>query len=238
MKFYAYSENSDGVNMILDHSTTESGIAWASKEDYQAAESKITDLGITYLNNQIPNDNYDIKKNDNGNSAGSNNRGPLTVLEQLKKDTKDWNLDERTDSYTATTSNGVGEASGYKINYSTYKAKLISAEEVNSIARNADWTPSKVWYYLDSFNQTNHPTTKGASAYAWLYDNLTNCENSGCSQNTNTDSAYGYWTSTARDGDSSITWAVHADGTLGHTYVSNTYRGVRPVITISKDKLQ
>ena len=29
MKFYAYSENSDGVNMILDHSTTESGIAWA-----------------------------------------------------------------------------------------------------------------------------------------------------------------------------------------------------------------
>ncbi len=234
MKWYVYDVSDNGYTMILDHSTTETGVQWASQADYtnQNTDAESTKLGITYSNGTVPEGNYDECKVDN-NIAGCNNRGPLTALKTLKEDTKDWKTTTNGYKYTTATTNG----NGYTIDYSDYKARLISAEEVNSIVRNASWTTSGGGYYLDSLNGTQTATTKGSSAYAWLYNNLTECESRGCSQNTSTANAYGYWTSTARGGDSSYAWTVSYYGYLDNYYVNYAYRGVRPVITVSKSQI-
>ncbi len=229
MKWYVYDVSDNGYTIILDHNTTETGVQWASKIDYEATNGKATELGITYFGT-TPNGIYGVN--------GNNIKGPLTVLKQLKEDTKSWNaIPERTDKYTATT-NTEG-TNGYTINYSGYKAKLISAEEVNSIVKNASWTISGTWYYLDSLDQNELERSKGSSAYAWLYSNLHDCESHGCSQNTSTANANGYWTSTAtaHDGDSSTAWAVSNYGRLINDYMNDSIRGVRPVITVSKSNI-
>ncbi len=235
MKWYVYDVSDNGYTMILDHSTTETGVAWASKADYDATNGKATELGITYFGTD-PTGDY--------GTNGNNNKGPLTVLKKLKEDTNDWNaIPERTDTYTAATdTNG----NGYTINYSGYKSKLISAEEVAAIVRKSDWDTSQEYFYLDGAYSTSDTNGKwqtqvanasNLSNYAWLYNNLTNCETYGCSKKTNTANAYGYWTSTARVGGSSIAWPVHFYGALNTDYVHGSYRGVRPVITVSKSKI-
>ena len=85
--------------------------------------------------------------------------------------------------------------------------------------------------------QTQVAQSKGASNYAWLYSNLTDCESRGCSQNTSTTNAYGYWTSTARDGGSVGAWRVNRNGDMNTIYVNDPSRGVRPVITVSKSQI-
>ena len=70
----------------------------------------------------------------------------------------------------------------------------------------------------------------------WLFD-YTYCKEGsndwGCSHNDT--STYGYWTSTPYTGSSSDAWNVNRRGDLLSLTVSNTARGVRPVITVSKD---
>ena len=235
MKWYVYDVSDNGYTMILDHNTSNK-VAWVSQDDYDSAESIATGLGITYFGIQ-PSGDYKTNTDEHGNITGGNNdKGPLTALNQLKTDTQNWTaISNRTDTYTAETTSG----NGYTINYENYKAKLISAEEVNSIVRNANWTPSSGWYYLDSLNQTEPTRSKGSSAYAWLYSNLTNCEGHGCNVNLqNPANIWSYWTSTACVDDSSRAWNVHHHGRMyDDSFVSLTDRGVRPVITVSKSKL-
>ena len=95
-----------------------------------------------------------------------------------------------------------------------------------------------------SANQSSSPYKK--SRWWWLYDNTYNCQSYGCEvqdQNSYTDAssgassyAYGYWTKT-NIGSGSTVWIVHCYGSLNYNFASNSYRGVRPVITVEKSKL-
>ena len=133
-------------------------------------------------------------------------------------------------------------------------ARLITADEVAEItgAKDAlDWTSDKTYantpvkgtsisyFYLDGADGTDTTwhtqiaKTQGTSKYAWLYDNTNGCESYGC--NIADLSTYGYWTSTPVVGNSAYAWHVHRGGGLSSSTVSlSDYRGVRPVITISK----
>jgi type IV pilus assembly protein PilA len=170
------------------------------------------------------------------NSTGSNVSGPTNVMTQLASDTSSWTgVPTKTDSYSV--SNGTAT---YTINYSTYKARLITAQEIATITGNSSFVEATAttakWFYLDSNNQTQTATTTGASNYDWLFDYTNGCTSYGC--NIADASNYGYWTSTAVPGETSRTWDVDWFGGLSNTYVgSASDDGVRPVITILKSNL-
>ena len=170
------------------------------------------------------------------NSTGSNVSGPTNVMTQLASDTSSWaGVPTRTDNYNV--SNGTAT---YTINYSTYKARLITAAELATISGNYSFseatTPYTSWFYLDSNNQTQTVTTTGASSYDWLFDYTRDCTYSGC--NIDDTSNFGYWTSTAVSGNSAYVWYMYRNGSLG-TFSADlaTSFGIRPVITVSKNKL-
>jgi prepilin-type N-terminal cleavage/methylation domain-containing protein len=174
------------------------------------------------------------------NSTGSNVSGPTTILAKLQTDTSSWSgVPTRTDNYSV--SNGTAT---YTINYSTYKARLITASEIATITGNASFneltSPYTGWFYLDSNNHTQTATTTGASNYAWLYGYTDHCTNYGCSVSESS-GVYtaGYWTATAIFGDTTTAWCVRNYGDLGlYSSVDKTdYFGLRPVITIAKSNL-
>ena len=120
------------------------------------------------------------------------------------------------------------------------KPRLITAEEVAQITGNASFngttSTSDSWFYLDSNNQTQTAKSKGASKYAWLFDYTNECTSYGC--NIADSSTYGYWTSNVVAGGSSYAWSVFRSDRLNSGSVDCTDRGVRPVITVSKDIIQ
>ncbi|MDD3453496.1 MAG: prepilin-type N-terminal cleavage/methylation domain-containing protein [Bacilli bacterium] len=169
------------------------------------------------------------------NSTESNVSGPTNVMTQLASDTSSWaGVPTRTDSYSV--SNGTAT---YTINYSTYKARLITAREIATITGNSSFVEvtatTSNWFYLDG-GQTQTATTTGASNYDWLFDYTNDCTSYGC--NIADASNYGYWTSTAVSGDTYYAWYVGRCGDVGSNYVDDMDSfGVRPVITIPKSTL-
>jgi hypothetical protein len=171
------------------------------------------------------------------NSTGSNVSGPTNVLTQLASDTSSWaGVTTRTDSYSLNNGNA-----NYTINYSTYKARLMTAAELATITGNSSFnqatTPSTGWFYLDSNNQTQTATSQGASNYAWLFDYTQNCKSGGC--NIADSSNLGYWLSTAIAGANTNAWFVSGSGSIRYTNVSTANNcGIRPVITIPKSLIK
>lgn len=173
------------------------------------------------------------------NSTGSNVNGPTNILTQLASDTGTWNgVSTRNDSYSVNNGTAV-----YTINYNTYKARLITAQEIATITGNISFANSVLtsaissnWFFFDSNNQTLTAIYAGTSNYSWLYDHTKGCTNFGC--NLDDDYTYGYWTSTSVFDTSINVWTIYRGGVLD---TSNTLtasvKGVRPVITISKSNL-
>jgi len=224
MKFYAFNDDGgDTVNLFLDHNTTAT-IPWISKADYVEAGGTESDFG----------------------NFGKNDKGPLTVLKQLKNDTSSWQGTITPSNYTM---NQTGQTSNakYTIDYSGYKARLITAQELAQIAGNTSWdekvAANSNWYYFDSKTDTESDTCKTGNttgcSYGWLYDRTsTSCTYWGCLNNSDQET-YGYWTASSHAATSSSAWYVHYYTVGNNNYVSYLGNfGVRPVITISKSQLQ
>ena len=178
------------------------------------------------------------------NSSGSNVSGPKEVLEQLKTDTNEWVVGKTSLKY-------INEAKGYTLNYSEYKARLITANEVAKITgadKVLNWDETLTesnWYYLDGARtndtvsnwQTQVANLTNKSDYYWLFDRTYNCTNKGCLNNS-IGITYGYWTSSALASRSDFAWHVSSSGSLRNSTVLETRNyGVRPVIEVSKSNL-
>ena len=113
-------------------------------------------------------------------------------------------------------------------------ARLITANEIAKITGNTsfDEKTSSDWFYLDSNNKTQVANSTNKSKYSWLYDYTESCEEKGC--NIEDSSTTAYWTSSSTVNRPKYVWIVYRFGTLDYSDVSNTNRGIRPVITISK----
>ncbi len=119
--------------------------------------------------------------------------------------------------------------------------RLITADEVAQITGNESFNQytslESSWFYFDTLDQTI-PTERN---YGWLYDRTrSDCKTTyGCLNNAvGAIDTYGYWTSTPIVGGSTYAWFVSRHGILDRGYVSDaTYRGVRPVITVPKNKI-
>ena len=174
------------------------------------------------------------------NSSGSNVNGPKEVLTQLKNDTSSW-------IGTITPSNYI--SSNYTIDYSEYKARLITVQEIAQITSNTSWNEktASMNYFFDSVSNI-YPyeassicktgNTTGCS-YGWLYDRTNkNCTTYGCKNNSDQET-YGYWTvSSYASLPHSRAWYVTYSASVYHDSIDNSdFRGVRPVITVLKSQL-
>ncbi len=179
-------------------------------------------------------------------SSNTNASGPKEVLEELKTDTSSWVGTITPENYSIDQTGQPSNAK-YTIDYSSYKARLITAQEIAQITGNTGWdekVAASDCYYFDSKTTTESDTCKRGNTtgckYGWLYDRtLTSCTEHGCLNNADSSmTGYGYWTSTPTASDSSLAWLVYHPGELeNHHYVGYDGYGVRPVITVLKSKL-
>ncbi|MCM1371340.1 MAG: hypothetical protein NC181_05610, partial [Clostridium sp.] len=213
MKWYVFndSSNSNKVNLLLDHNTTNS---------------------VQYNNSGVT--------------------GPINALAQLKSDTSSWTGVETPTNYTFTSvdrSSGEGQTQGsqftYTIDYSGYKARLITANEIAQITGDTNFNESDLYgvtsYFFNSKSSSPSSTcTSGNTTeckYGWLYDRTsTTCETWGCLNNADSNSPssmYIYFTATAHSYYQPIL-GVHGTGQIMPV---NGTGAIRPVIEVSKSKL-
>ena len=177
----------------------------------------------------------------------TNANGPIDVITQLKTDTDGWSNEIVTpNNYTYNHATRP-----YTINYSGYKARLITAQEIAKIT-GADKEDTLKWkeesstglYYLDGAKtnetvpnwQTQVANSTNKSDYYWLFDRTNICTSYGCQVADG--STIGYWTSSAHASKSNHAWRVHYYGSLNYHHVNNTSSyGVCPVITILKSNI-
>ena len=181
-------------------------------------------------------------KDDSGTNI--NAKGPKEVLDQLKSDTSSWKGTETPANYTMDQASQTSKAS-YTIDYSEYKARLITANEIAQITGNTKWNEKNAsgTYYFDTNTSTQSTTcTSGNTTecqYGWLYDRTSQtCTTYGCLNNSNGVTA-GYWTASSCADRSSSAWLVHDFGSV-YSFafnISSAHWGVRPVITVLKSKL-
>ena len=179
---------------------------------------------------------------DNAGNA-INAKGPKEVLEQLKKDTSSWVGTITPENYSI---DQTGQASGakYTIDYSSYKARLITAQEVAQITGNTTFdekTSSSIFYFDTNTNTASDTCKNGDTSgckYGWLYDRTkTECTTYGCLNNSDV-ATYCYWTISPIASTSGSARSVDSVGSLGGNYVGGCNDcGVRPVITVSKSNL-
>ena len=176
------------------------------------------------------------------NSSRSNTSGPKEVLTQLNDDTKTWVGTQTPSNYTMDQSKAK-----YTIDYSNYKARLITAQEIATITDYSGWDERTAsnYYYLDSKTDKESDTCKEGNIsgckYGWLYDRTNSeCTKYGCLNNADSSmSGIGYWTASSRAGSFNIAWDVDYDASVSHTDVSDSDDyGVRPVIEVLKSKLK
>ncbi len=182
-------------------------------------------------------------KNDSGSRI--NAKGPKEVLTQLNDDTKSWVGTITPSNYTMDQT-GQGSKAKYTIDYSSYKARLITANEIAQITGNTTWDEKTATnsFYFDSKTDKASDTCKYGNTsgckFGWLYDRtFKSCTTRGCLNNSDQEIS-GYWTSSPYASDSYSAWGVAFVGRLRTSVVDDDEFdgfGVRPVITVSKSKL-
>ena len=180
---------------------------------------------------------------DSGSKINAN--GPKEVLDQLKNDTDGWKGTITPTNYTMDQTGQTSNAK-YTIDYSSYKARLITAQELAQITGNTPWDEKVAvnsnWYYFDSKTTTASTTCTDGNitecSYRWLYDRTNNnCTKYGCLNNSDKET-YGYWTASSRAANSNYAWRVNYNGNVISLNVDNNNRnGIRPVITVLKSQL-
>ena len=130
--------------------------------------------------------------------------------------------------------------------------KFDSSKDYSTSGSNIETKAS--WFYFDGSGntysswQTKVASSENLSSYAWLFDYIHDCDESGCNieektkypyptkTSETTDYVEGYWTSTPVVGQTNDAWYVQDGGRLRiYNVATNSHNGVRPVITIPKN---
>ena len=103
---------------------------------------------------------------------------------------------------------------------------------VNFATQGANWWCLGSHVKDESSGPTYCPTSEAQQKVAWLFSYTRDCASRGCYYQYPASGTYGYWMKDLVATDNTRAWIVNRDGTLSDNAVANTYRGVRPVITI------
>ena len=204
----------DASNSVSTTGTKEGCMKWYAYKDDGTNYTMILDHNTTAL----------VAWNSSGSNSEMNE-----VAVSLTSDTDTWTSGLNPRLITA---DEVAEITG--------ATEALAWDSSKSYASTPDLSTTISWFYLDGAAGTDTTwhtqiaTSQGASKYAWLYDYTNECTSYGC--NVEDSSNKGYWTSTPVAGITYDAWHVGRNGILGRSNVDLTsYRGVRPVITVSKD---
>ena len=142
-------------------------------------------------------------------SSSGDNR-PNKLLEALSSDTSTWLGTETPTNYSLNQSSASSGAN-YTVDYSNYKARIITAEEIAQITGNTSWdvtNESSTYYFFDSLStmassncytefvpiEQSYTPFLGGCNYGWLYDRIrSSCTNFGC-LNDGVSTSNPYWT--------------------------------------------
>ncbi len=222
LKFYAFNDDGgDKVNLILDHNTTADG-AWSSYSYEEKSDGTIV-FTITQWE----------------------------VFKQLKADTASWTGTETPSNYTMDQRgqhlDNLYSDIYYTIDYSDYKARLITANEIATIAGNTTWNETTAtdndYYCLDSKTNTPSDTCKEGNTsgckYGWLYDRVSPiCKSYRGCLNASDGKTDGYLTSSTSVPGYGF-WHFDYAGDICSWQTTGPFAsyGVRPVIEVLKSKL-
>lgn len=203
-RWYVIKDNGDSYDLLLDHNLG-AKVPWLSYEDFISAGG-------------AP-DEY--------SASGNNRYGPLTALKELQKTTGSFkNVEILTADDNA--SRSVGSI-GYTVDYTGYKARLISAAELAALSGSKPTEDGDAWQ-----------ASSGSYIHAlpqWLYTNL------GRPDIAQPEIHVAYYTDTAHTVKSDTVWVVCLGSNLGKASVTTMSRygqellGIRPVIKVKKNKL-
>ena len=178
------------------------------------------------------------------NSSGSNSTGPNELLSQLKLDTSSWEGTNTPSNYSIDQSSSTSKAK-YTIDYTGYKARLITADEVAKITNNTSFnevTTASNYFFFDTNTQKQSDTCKYGNTsgckYGWLNDRtMKTCEDYSCLNNSSA-TIYGYWTISPTASLTNYAWYVYFLGYIQGTTITNkSSYGVRPVIEVNRKKI-
>lgn len=166
--------------------------------------------------------------------------GPLDVISQIASDTSAWaGVPNRTDTYVFNGTYSDWSSTynyTYNANYSSLKARVISADEIAEIIKATDFNVSTYtdnYLYFDTLT-SNSPST-ATNSYNFLFDNLTISSAYGTY-------TYNYWTSSASGNSKDFAWEVTKNewgGSLQTNQVDASGSvGIRPVITLPKSLIE
>lgn len=173
------------------------------------------------------------------NSSGRTTSGPSEILTLLKYDTSAWQGTLTPTNYSIKQSN-----KSYTIDYTGYKARLITMGEIAKITGNTSWNEntSSTIFYFDSNEQTESKTCNSENIsgckYGWLYDRTANvCKRFGCLNNSDVEDS-AYWTASSDPSSTMDAWIVDVDGSFAGGAVNEEFAGIRPVITIDRNLIK
>ena len=211
LRWYAYNYKNNVSNLILDHNINPSGdsngetVESISETDYQNGTALAAELGVT----NIGSGSY---------GTGNNDKGPLTALKYLKTKTSNWqsSVSGEYSTYTANVA-----SINYSVNYSGYKARFITAEEV----------------FYTKYNSYDLTATVASNVSEWIGENL--------SQANHYEGTEAYYTISPAFMESGAPafWNVH-DENLTTNYITPEsvytpdYTGVRPVVSLDTSKVK
>ena len=203
-RWYVIKDNGDSYDLLLDHNIG-ARVPWLSYEDFISAGGAPDEYGI----------------------SGNNRYGPLTALKELQKTTGSFkNVEILTENDNVSRSSGGAD---YTIDYTGYKARLISAAELAALSGSKPTEEGDSW--KTSSNSYIHALPK------WLYTNL------GRPDIAQPEIHVAYYTDTAHTVKSDTVWVVCLGSNLGKASVTTRSRygqellGLRPVIKVKKNKL-
>ena len=122
-------------------------------------------------------------------------------------------------------------------------------QDIANAVGNTSWDVNSAtinnWFYFDKYNGVYQNSVQVAnqnniSEYYWLFSNVRECYKFGCSPNASLDSsaAYAYWTKNKISNDNTRAWVIVPSASIYyHVLTRSTDDGVRPVITVSNNKL-
>ncbi len=183
------------------------------------------------------------------NTSGINSDGPTKVLEELTSDTKKWSTILNVPIEYNITQKSNNGSSTYTLDYSGYKARLISGNEIAAITGNSVWSQSDLAsniFYLENNAKTALATCSSGNItnckVGWLSDRTSPfCATYGCANNALfPPMTFGYWTSSALASSADSAYDITISNAAMLVYsntTSATSFGVRPVITVLKNML-
>ena len=154
-------------------------------------------------------------------SSGENFHGPVTAIEQLPTTSQWSNVSLKNNVRAILNENGgnttKGETLPDSFSYAGYSARLLTIQEVRKATKNEN-IPTKQEGELDNFNYLLEKTK-------YSNPNVGN---------------WGYWLETPYLNNSVDAWSLSGDAShIYYTGVSNeVYRGVRPVIEVSRSNIE